>query len=100
MRTKWGPFQQFGPDEDQVLNWGPLWKHCIKKVWNAIGEIGIALQFPGWILELHDWTRLEQIMDMTENEFIAEVTEDEEIFLEWVQELGHWQAEEDQDEID
>ena len=28
MRTKWGPFQQFGPHEDQVLNWGPLWKHC------------------------------------------------------------------------
>ena len=23
MRTRWGPFQQFGPNEDQVLNWGP-----------------------------------------------------------------------------
>ena len=29
MRTKWGPFQQFGPHEDQVLNWGLLWKHWI-----------------------------------------------------------------------
>ena len=29
MRTKWGPFQQFGPHEDQVLNWGPFRTHCI-----------------------------------------------------------------------
>ena len=29
MRTKWGPFQQFGPHEDQVLNWGPLRTHWI-----------------------------------------------------------------------
>ena len=28
MRTKWGPFQQFGPHEDQVLNWGPFRTHC------------------------------------------------------------------------
>ena len=71
----------------------------MEKIWNAVGEIGIVVQFPGWILELHDWTRLEQIMDMTEDEFIAEVTEDEEIFQEWVQELGHW-GQEDEDEED
>ena len=28
-RTKWGPFQQFGPHEDQVLNWGPFRNHCL-----------------------------------------------------------------------
>ena len=25
---KFPTFQQFGSHEDQVLNWGPLWKHC------------------------------------------------------------------------
>ena len=30
MRTKWGPFQQFGPHEDQVLNWGPFRTHCAR----------------------------------------------------------------------
>ena len=29
MRTKWGPFQQFGPHEDQVLNWGPFCTHWL-----------------------------------------------------------------------
>ena len=28
MRTKWEPFQQFGPHEYQVLNWGPLRTHA------------------------------------------------------------------------
>ena len=27
--VKWGPFQQFGPHEDQVLNWGPFRNHCL-----------------------------------------------------------------------
>ena len=27
MRTKWGPFLQFGPHEDRVLNWGPFRTH-------------------------------------------------------------------------
>ena len=31
--------------------------------------------------ELDNWTRLEQIMDMIEDEFIAKVTEDEDLFL-------------------
>ena len=38
-------------------------------------------------------------MDMTEDGFIAEVMEDEELFLEWVQELQNQQAEEDEEEI-
>ena len=29
MRTKWGPFQQFGPHEDQVPNCGLFWKALI-----------------------------------------------------------------------
>ena len=49
--------------------------------------------------ELDNWTRLEQIMDMTEDEFIAEVMEDEDLFLERVQELQNQQAEEDEEEI-
>ena len=28
MRPNCGPFQQFRPHEDQVLNWGLLWSHC------------------------------------------------------------------------
>ena len=28
MRTLWGPFQQFSPHDNQVLNWGPFCKHC------------------------------------------------------------------------
>ena len=27
--VKWGPFQQFGPHEDQVLNWGPFCTHWL-----------------------------------------------------------------------
>ena len=38
-------------------------------------------------------------MDMTEDEFIAEVMEDEDLFLERVQELQNQQAEEDKEEI-
>ena len=38
-------------------------------------------------------------MDMTEDGFIAEVMEDEDLFLEWVQELQNQQAEEDEEEI-
>ena len=37
-RTKWGPFQQVGPHEDQVLNWGPLCTHCIRR-FQACGSI-------------------------------------------------------------
>ena len=77
-------------------------KEDMKKIWNSIREIGIALQLPGWILdvdkEVVDWTRLEQILDMTEDEFSAEVREDEEIFLEWAQQFE--QAEEGEEEID
>ena len=29
LKTKCGPFQQFGPHADQVHNCGPLWKHCM-----------------------------------------------------------------------
>ena len=77
-------------------------KEDMKKIWNSIREIGIALQLPGWILdvdkEVVDCIRLEQILDMTEDEFSAEVREDEEIFLEWAQQFE--QAEEGEGEID
>ena len=43
MRTKWGPFQQFGPHEDQVLNWGPLRKHWMMMMMvMAIMMVGLA----------------------------------------------------------
>ena len=31
--VKWGPIQQFGPHEDQVLNWGPFCNHCTLQLW-------------------------------------------------------------------
>ena len=52
MRTKWGPFQQFGPHEDQVLNWGPFCTHCIrawitKFIMMTTGTHSIANHLPG-----------------------------------------------------
>ena len=46
---KWGPFQQFGSHEDQVLNWGPLWKHCKlgqKIYWRNCCQISIQMSSP------------------------------------------------------
>ena len=40
MRTKWGPFQQFGPHEDQVLNWGALRTHCITYYRSPVDQRG------------------------------------------------------------
>ena len=75
-------------------------KEDMRKIWNVIRQIGIVKQNGGWALELDDWTRLEQIMDMTEDEFIAEVTEDEEIFEEWAAQFYQEAvAEEDEEEI-
>ena len=45
MRTKWGPFQQFGPHEGQGLNWGPLRKHCyIQKTSQSLKELFLTGQ--------------------------------------------------------
>ena len=44
MRTKWGPFQQFGPHEDQFLNWGPF-QAFRYRIWDLARKLATKAKF-------------------------------------------------------